>query len=51
MKWLLIHELIGVGGLLLNHDGDRFCNELGDRAYVFRMMNGTAYGMRNNDRD
>ncbi len=33
-KFLAAEALRGVGGLLLNKDGDRFCNELGHRDYV-----------------
>jgi len=34
LKFLAAEALRGVGGLLLNKDGDRFCNELGHRDYV-----------------
>eukprot|EP01111_Echinosteliopsis_oligospora_P004256 TRINITY_DN167_c0_g1_i1.p1 TRINITY_DN167_c0_g1~~TRINITY_DN167_c0_g1_i1.p1 ORF type:complete len:650 (+),score=186.82 TRINITY_DN167_c0_g1_i1:66-1952(+) len=34
VKFLAAEALRGVGGLLLNSDGDRFCNELGHRDYV-----------------
>jgi len=38
---ILAGELMrGVGGILLNHDGKRFCNELGTRAYVVDKMFG-----------
>jgi len=36
---ILAAELMrGVGGVLINSDGKRFCNELGTRAYVTDMM-------------
>eukprot|EP00931_Biecheleriopsis_adriatica_P020815 TRINITY_DN13795_c1_g1_i1.p1 TRINITY_DN13795_c1_g1~~TRINITY_DN13795_c1_g1_i1.p1 ORF type:complete len:700 (-),score=146.52 TRINITY_DN13795_c1_g1_i1:187-2238(-) len=34
VKFLAAEALRGVGGLILNADGDRFCNELGRRDYV-----------------
>lgn len=34
VKFLAAEALRGVGGILLNADGDRFCNELGRRDYV-----------------
>ena len=34
MKWLAAEALRGVGGLLLDRFGNRFCNELGTRDYV-----------------
>jgi len=34
VKFLAAEALRGVGGLLLNKEGDRFCNELGHRDYV-----------------
>lgn len=34
LKFLAAEALRGVGGLLLDRDGDRFCNELGHRDYV-----------------
>lgn len=34
LKFLAAEALRGVGGLLLNKEGDRFCNELGHRDYV-----------------
>lgn len=34
LKFLAAEALRGVGGLLLNNEGDRFCNELGHRDYV-----------------
>ena len=33
-KFLAPELLRGVGGILVNHKGDRFCNELGTRDYV-----------------
>jgi len=36
---ILAAELMrGVGGMLINHEGKRFCNELGTRAYVTDKM-------------
>jgi len=36
---ILAAELMrGVGGILINSDGERFCNELGTRAYVTNAM-------------
>jgi len=38
---ILAGELMrGVGGILMNHNGERFCNELGTRAYVVDKMFG-----------
>jgi len=38
---ILAGELMrGVGGILMNHEGERFCNELGSRAYVVDKMFG-----------
>ncbi len=37
-KFLAAEALRGEGGLLLNGDGDRFCDELGHRDYVSGMM-------------
>ncbi len=37
-KFLAAEALRGVGGLLLNKEGDRFCNELGTRDYVTGCM-------------
>ena len=38
---ILAGELMrGVGGILMNHEGKRFCNELGTRAYVVDKMFG-----------
>ncbi|KAK0730354.1 flavocytochrome c [Lasiosphaeris hirsuta] len=37
-KFLAAEALRGEGGLLLNADGDRFCDELGHRDYVSGMM-------------
>ncbi|KAH8812509.1 Flavocytochrome c [Xylogone sp. PMI_703] len=38
IKFLAAEALRGEGGLLLNADGDRFCDELGHRDYVSGMM-------------
>uniref|UniRef100_A0A6B2L335 fumarate reductase (NADH) n=1 Tax=Arcella intermedia TaxID=1963864 RepID=A0A6B2L335_9EUKA len=38
MKTLCAEILRGVGGLLLNKEGKRFCNELGTRDYVVQKM-------------
>jgi flavocytochrome c len=38
LKFLAAEALRGVGGLLLNKEGDRFCNELGHRDYVTEQM-------------
>ena len=37
-KFLAAESLRGEGGILLNADGDRFCDELGHRDYVSGMM-------------
>ncbi|KAH9894602.1 flavocytochrome c [Xylariomycetidae sp. FL2044] len=37
-KFLAAEALRGEGGLLINADGDRFCDELGHRDYVSGMM-------------
>lgn len=34
VKWLAAEALRGVGGILLNKNGERFCDELGRRDYV-----------------
>ena len=34
IKFLAAEALRGVGGLIFNGDGERFCNELGRRDYV-----------------
>lgn len=34
VKWLAAEALRGVGGIILNKYGERFCNELGRRDYV-----------------
>jgi len=39
IKPLCAEILRGVGGILLNKEGNRFCNELGTRDYVVQMMN------------
>lgn len=38
VKWLAPEALRGVGGLLINGSGARFCNELGTRDYVTELM-------------
>lgn len=38
MKFLAAEALRGVGGLMLNKNGDRFCDELGRRDYVSKLM-------------
>merc|ERR1719183_2800768 len=38
VKFLAAEALRGVGGVLLDMDGNRFCNELGRRDYVTGMM-------------
>jgi flavocytochrome c len=38
VKFLAAEALRGVGGILLDADGNRFCNELGRRDYVTGMM-------------
>ena len=38
VKFLAAEALRGVGGVLLDIDGNRFCNELGRRDYVTGMM-------------
>jgi len=38
LKFLAAEALRGVGGLLLDADGNRFCNELGRRDYVSELM-------------
>jgi len=38
VKFLAAEALRGVGGVLLDMNGDRFCNELGRRDYVTGMM-------------
>merc|ERR1719261_870886 len=38
VKFLAAEALRGVGGVLLDADGNRFCNELGRRDYVTGMM-------------
>jgi flavocytochrome c len=37
-KVLAAEMLRGVGGILINNDGERFCNELGTRSYVTDQM-------------
>ena len=34
VKWLAAEALRGVGGIILNKHGERFCDELGRRDYV-----------------
>lgn len=38
VKWLAAEALRGSGALLLNSQGQRFCNELGKRDYVSGCM-------------
>lgn len=38
LKFLAAEALRGVGGILLNRDGERFCDDLGKRDYVTGMM-------------
>ncbi len=43
-KVLAAELMRGVGGILINSDGERFCNELGTRAYVTdRMLSHDSY--------
>jgi len=47
VKFLAAEALRGVGGMLLDANGNRFCNELGRRDYVTGMMwknKGVTYG-------
>lgn len=37
-KYLAAELLRGIGGILLNSEGERFCNELGTRTYVTNRM-------------
>ena len=37
-KWLAPELLRGVGGILVNQTGERFCNELGTRDYVTKQI-------------
>jgi len=37
-KFLAPELLRGVGGILINQNGERFCNELGTRDYVFEKI-------------
>ncbi|KAG2230513.1 hypothetical protein INT48_008318 [Thamnidium elegans] len=46
VKFLAAEALRGCGGLLLNADGDRFCDELGHRDYVTGMMNKNKFPIR-----
>ena len=39
VKWLAAEALRGVGGILINANGERFCDELGRRDYVTGEMN------------
>ena len=50
---ILAGELMrGVGGILINGDGERFCNELGTRAYVAdKMLSHDPYYAANNKWD
>ncbi|KAF4872369.1 Fumarate reductase [Colletotrichum siamense] len=45
-KFLAAEALRGEGGILLNADGDRFCDELGHRDYVSGMMWKTKFPIR-----
>jgi len=50
VKFLAAEALRGVGGILLDADGNRFCNELGRRDYVTGMMwknKGVKFGNTN----
>jgi predicted heme/steroid binding protein len=38
VKWLAAEALRGVGGLILDNEGKRFCNDLGTRDYVTGRM-------------
>jgi flavocytochrome c len=51
-KILAAEMLRGVGGILMDDKGQRFCNELGTRDYVSNMMmlNRNRLSMRGNDR-
>jgi len=46
VKFLAAEALRGVGGLLLNSKGDRFCDELGHRDYVTGEMWKTTFPIR-----
>ncbi|KAI8988803.1 FAD binding domain-containing protein [Pilobolus umbonatus] len=46
VKFLAAEALRGVGGLLLDADGQRFCDELGHRDYVTGMMNKNKFPIR-----
>jgi len=46
VKFLAAEALRGVGGLLLQADGDRFCDELGHRDYVTGEMNKNKFPIR-----
>jgi succinate dehydrogenase/fumarate reductase flavoprotein subunit len=39
VKWLAAEALRGEGGILVDSNGKRFCNELGTRDYVTGKMN------------
>lgn len=42
VKFLAAEALRGVGGIILDRHGNRFCNELGRRDYVSEMMSKNA---------
>ncbi|KAK4515890.1 uncharacterized protein ATC70_010848 [Mucor velutinosus] len=46
VKFLAAEALRGCGGLLLDADGKRFCDELGHRDYVTGMMNKNKFPIR-----
>ncbi|CAO3609589.1 unnamed protein product [Mucor hiemalis] len=46
VKFLAAEALRGCGGLLLDANGDRFCDELGHRDYVTGMMNKNKFPIR-----
>jgi flavocytochrome c len=46
VKFLAAEALRGCGGLLLDADGNRFCDELGHRDYVTGMMNKNKFPIR-----
>ena len=46
VKFLAAEALRGSGGILLDANGDRFCDELGHRDYVTGMMNKNKFPIR-----
>ncbi|KAI8969979.1 FAD binding domain-containing protein [Mycotypha africana] len=46
VKFLAAEALRGCGGILLDADGNRFCDELGHRDYVTGMMNKNKFPIR-----